>query len=100
MNATNQSNELPSLYHIPQYSPLVEVLDRRNGFLLLKNLFSMSEREMYTVAVEHDLSKSPHMPNKPDNTWVSAEQADTVMRSVVNAPTYNKALKDLFKSLE
>lgn len=55
---------------------------------------------MYTVAVEHDLAKSPHMPNKPENTWVSAEQADTIMRSVIKAPTYNKALKDLFKSLE
>ena len=48
---------------------------------------------MYSVAVERE-DKSPYMANEPHVAWCSPQQADAVMREILNSPTYNNATKD------
>ena len=100
MSYEEQMKEINTLYNIKGYSPLVEIIDRKQGYLLLKNLVSLFENEMYSVAVEHDVSKSPIMPNKPNNTWIGAEQADEIMRNILHDSTYNVAVRDLLNESE
>lgn len=54
---------------------------------------------MYSIAVEKE-DKSPHMANEPQVAWCSPQQADTVMREILNNPTYNKATKDFMNDYE
>lgn len=90
---------ISNLYNIPNYSPLVEVIDRQKGFVLLKNLCStLSENRMYSVAVETEDGR-PFMPNDPNNTWIKAEQADEVMRNCIKNSSYNKATTNFFDGL-
>ena len=81
------------LYNIPLHTPLAQVVHRCNGFILLKNLATKIQTEMYSVAVEKE-DKSPYMANEPHIAWCSPQQADAVMREILNSPTYNKATKD------
>lgn len=46
------------LYHIPLHTPLALVIDRCNGFILLKNLTTKFQSEMYSIALEKE-DKSP-----------------------------------------
>ena len=99
-----ESNPTPhmqesDLYHIPDHTPLALVIDRCNGFILLKNLATKIPTEMYSIAVEKE-DKSPHMANEPQVAWCSPQQADTVMREILNNPTYNKATKDFMTDYE
>lgn len=54
---------------------------------------------MYSVAVEKE-DKSPHMANEAQVAWCSPQQADIVMREILNNPTYNKATKDFMNDYE
>lgn len=54
---------------------------------------------MYSIAVEKE-DKSPHMANEPQVAWCSPQQADIVMREILNNPTYNKATKDFMNDYE
>mgnify|MGYP003296868263 CR=1 FL=1 len=87
------------LYNIPHHTPLALVIDRCHGFILLKNLATKIQTEMYSIAVEKE-DKSPHMANEPQVAWCSPQQADIVMREILNNPTYNKATKDFMNSYE
>jgi len=84
------------LYNIPFHTPLALVIDRCHGFILLKNLATKIKTEMYSIAVEKE-DKSLHMANEPQVAWCSPQQADKVMREILNNPTYNKATKDWYE---
>jgi hypothetical protein len=80
------------LYNIKDYSPLVQVLDVKKGFVLLKDL----TKGKYTVAVWTE-NKTIHMPNPPNVSWITHEQADEVMRTLLITDRYSKATDDFFK---
>jgi hypothetical protein len=82
------------LYNIPNYGSLVCVVDRREGFILLKNLVPQSLEEMYSIAAEDEETGAPVMPNPPKQTWVKASNADKIMRSVLGIKKYSKATDD------
>lgn len=82
------------LYNIPNYGSLVCVVDRRRGFILLKNLVPQSLEEMYSVAAEDTETRVPVMPNPPKQTWVKASNADKIMRHVLGVKKYSKATDD------
>lgn len=82
------------LYNIPNYGALVCVVDRRDGFLLLKNLVPQSLEEMYSVAAENNETGVPVMPNPPNQTWVKASNADKIMRHVLGLKRYSRATDD------
>lgn len=88
-----------TLYNIPNHTPLAQVIDRRCGFVLLKNLVAKNQTEIYSVAVETE-DKSPYMTNEPNVAWCSPQQADKVMQSILKNPTYNKATKDFMNDYE
>ena len=87
------------LYHIPLHTPLALVIDRCNGFILLKNLTTKFQSEMYSIALEKE-DKSPQMTNEPHVAWCSPQQADKIMREILNEPTYNEATKDFMNDYE
>lgn len=89
-----------NLYHLGNHSPLAEVIDRKNGFLLIKNLCPHNSDRYYTVAIEDDCTKLPIMPNPINETWITHSQADEVMRNLLNTITYNKATKDFMNDYE
>lgn len=95
----NSHLEDSDLYNIPHHTPLALVIDRCHGFILLKNLATKIQTEMYSIAVERE-DKSPHMANEPQVAWCSPQQADIVMREILNNPTYNKATKDFMNDYE
>lgn len=80
------------LYNIKGYSNLTKVLDVQNDFVLLKDLITGK----YTVAVLTE-NKTIHMPNPPNVSWITHEQADEVMRTVLKTDRYSKATDDFFK---
>lgn len=83
------------LYNIKGYSNLTKVLDVQNDFVLLKDLITGK----YTVAVWNE-NKTIHMPNPPNVSWITHEQADEVMRNVLKNILYNKATKDYFNTIQ
>lgn len=89
-----------SLYHLGEYSPLAEIIDRQDGYILLKNLCPHNTDRLYTVAIENDITKNPIMPNLINETWITYSQVDEVMRNILNNPTYNKATKDFMNDYE
>ena len=101
MQESNPTSHLQDsdLYHIPLHTPLALVIDRCNGFILLKNLATKIQTEMYSIAVEKE-DKSPHMANEPQVVWCSPQQADKIMREILNNSTYNKATKDFMTDYE
>lgn len=84
------------LFHMGIFSPLVQILDSQKGYCLLKNLCSCTDRH-YSVGVELN-DGTPRMAiDDPNECWVKAEQADEVMRDILNSKSYNKATKDWYE---
>lgn len=54
---------------------------------------------MYSIALEKE-DKSPQMTNEPHVAWCSPQQADKIMREILNDPTYNEATKDFMNDYE
>ena len=87
--------EQSDLFHMGKYSPLVQLLDAQKGYCLLKNLATYTDKQ-YSVGVLLD-DGTPHMAmDTSDDTWITYEQADEVMRNALNKNSYNKASLDYF----
>lgn len=87
------------LSHLSKLSDLSVIVHRCNGFILLKNLTTKFQSEMYSIALEKE-DKSPQMTNEPHVAWCSPQQADKIMREILNDPTYNEATKDFMNDYE
>lgn len=92
INADFPDENCSGLYNIKGYSILTKVLDVQKDFVLLKDLIT----EKYTVAVLNE-NKTIHMPNPPNVSWITHEQVDEIMRTVLKTDRYSKATDDFFK---
>lgn len=82
------------LYHLNEQNPLVEVVDRRNGYCLLKNHLPKDVYKIYGIVLEKDVSKNPYVEDGEEVKWMTALNADMVMRKLLGIMRYNVAQKD------
>lgn len=88
-----------NIFHMGEFSPLVEIIDAQQGYCLLKNHCPFGDR-WYSVGIILE-DKTPHMAmNDTDECWLKHDQADEVMRKTLGKKSYNKASKNYFNSIQ
>ena len=85
------------IFNMCPYSALVRIVDRCNGFVLLKNELWMNSEKVYSVGVQDDDGLPKIVETK--EPWVNANNADKIMRSILKRMRYNKATKDWEETL-
>lgn len=95
----NTQEERTNIFHMGKFSPLVEIIDARQGFCLLKNHCPFGDK-WYSVGIILE-NGHPHMAvDNPQECWLTHDQADEVMRNAIKNESYNKASQNYFNSIQ
>lgn len=81
----------PTLFHLDNKHQLVEIIDRQDGYVLIKNHIPKDAQDYYTVGVD-TLSGCPVIPQ--GGVWTNHFKADSLMAYVLGVAVYDKATKD------